>query len=375
MYTEEKIDYHNLLIKLFAREISDNEMVVLKSWLEGDPGNRHLFNEENELWQETNVYLKRKVYNTDVAWTDFSSKLGFGKKQGRYLFLRNRNNFSLLVAAATLAFVFVIGGISYWIGTKSSLQHTTVVSTSIATHEREKAHLFLSDSTEIILNSGSTLQYDNEYNLNSRKVKFTGEAFFNVRTNPDKPFVVKLNGMEVCATGTRFNICSFEDEDRVEATLEQGKITVSIEGREPLSLKSGQQVVYSASTNKVEIRDVPIDTYSSWKENRLRFIDAPLEEVLRRIGRKYDVEFGINNNDLLKLKFTATFLDEPVDEVMKMLASVSPITYEITKFPSINDKQFPREIDHNSDNLNPDSSINNKQYPRLNILLGMKRSL
>ena len=105
---------------------------------------------------------------------------------------------------------------------------------------REKKHAsILADSTEITLNSGSTLQYNGQYNIKDRIVKFTGEAFFNVRTNPEKPFVVQLDHMSVTATGTRFNIFSFGNEDRVETTLEKGAIKVSIKGKEPVDVKSG----------------------------------------------------------------------------------------------------------------------------------------
>ena len=93
-------------------------------------------------------------------------------------------------------------------------------------------------------------------------------------------------------------------------------------------------------SEKILIRDVNTDTYTSWKENKLRFNDTPFEEVLRRIGRKYNVTFEITDRDLLNLKYTATFIDEPVDQVMQMLKTVSPITYKIYNRTSVNDKQY-----------------------------------
>jgi ferric-dicitrate binding protein FerR (iron transport regulator) len=104
-------------------------------------------------------------------------------------------------------------------------------------------------------------------------------------------------------------------------------------------VKSGQQVVYFVKSKKVLVRDVVTDTYISWKENKLRFNDTPFEEVLRRIGRKYNVRFEIDP-DLLNLKYTATFIDEPIEDVMKMLKTVSPITYKIYYLTSVNDKKY-----------------------------------
>lgn len=149
--------------------------------------------------------------------------------------------------------------------------------------------------------------------------------------------------MSISATGTRFNVLSYGNEDRIEATLENGKIQISIKGQETITVKSGQQVVYYPGSNKVSVRDVATDTYTSWKENKLRFTDTPFEETLRRIARKYNVIFEIKDQELLDLKYTATFIDEPIEEVMQMLKTVSPITYKIYYCTSsVNDKQFQK---------------------------------
>jgi ferric-dicitrate binding protein FerR (iron transport regulator) len=337
---EEKLEFHNLINRFFAGEISDNELILLKSLLELDPKSRHIFNEENELWQEVSEQLQLNHYSTDAGWLNISSRLGLGRENNRSFKIIRINNFRILIAAATITCLIAIGALGLRIVDIASFRNTAAASIAVSTNEGEKAHIFLADSTEIILNSGSTLQYDGQYNIKDRKVKFTGEAFFNVRTNPEKPFIVQLNQMSVTATGTRFNIYSFGNEDRVETTLEKGAITVSIKGSEPVKVKSGQQVVYLVKSKKVLVRDVDTDTYTSWKENKLRFNDTPFEEVLRRIGRRYNVHFEISDSDLLNLKYTATFIDEPVEEVMKMLKAVSPITYKIYYLTSVNDKKY-----------------------------------
>ncbi len=334
------MEYHNLIIKFFAGEISDSEMILLKAWLEQDPENRRIFNEENELWQQASVHTKHENFKTDTAWMNISSRLGLGKNNGKSYTILSKNNFRILIAAATVACLVAIGSFSLLVTGKTSFQQIETASTIVSTHEGEKAHIFLADSTEIILNSESKLQYAGNYNIKDRIVKFTGEAFFDVTTNPEKPFVVQLDQMRISATGTRFNIFSFGNEDRVETTLEEGAITVTIKGRDPIIVNSGQQVVYFVRTEKVLVRDVAIDTYTSWKENKLRFNDTPFEEVLRRIGRKYNVKFEITNRDLLNLKYTATFIDESIEEVMQMLKTVSPITYKIYNRTSVNDKQY-----------------------------------
>jgi transmembrane sensor len=334
------VEYHNLISKFFAEEISDNEMIELKSWLEKDPENRRIFNEENELWQDSGSHTKMGYYKTDKAWTEMSSRLGFDKNNTKSYTILSKNSFRLLLAAASVAFMIAVGGLSLWIAGRPSSVLIASSSYKVSTSEGEKAHVYLPDSTEVILNSGSSIEYDGNYNMNERIVKLEGEAYFNVATNRKKPFVVQLDRLLVSATGTRFNISSYINEDRVETTLEEGIIDVSIKGKEPLNVKSGQQVIYFVRSEKVIVRDVQVDTYTSWKENKLRFNDTPFEEVLRRISRKYNVKFEINNPDLMNLKYTATFIDESIEDVMQMLKSVSPITYKIIYRTSVSDQQY-----------------------------------
>jgi transmembrane sensor len=334
------VEYHNLISKFFAEEISDNEMIELKSWLEKDPENRRIFNEENELWQESGTHTKLGYYKTDRAWIEMSSRLGFDKDNSKSYTILSRNSFRLLLAAASVAFMIAVGGLSLWIAGRPSSVLIASSSYKVSTSEGEKAHVYLPDSTEVILNSGSSIEYDGNYNMNERIVKLEGEAYFNVATNRKKPFVVQLDRLLVSATGTRFNISSYMNEDRVETTLEEGIIDVSIKGKEPLNVQSGQQVIYFIRSEKVLVRNVEVDTYTSWKENKLRFNDTPFEEVLRRISRKYNVKFEINNPDLMNLKYTATFIDESIEDVMQMLKSVSPITYKIIYRTSVSDQQY-----------------------------------
>lgn len=334
------MDYNNLIIKFFAGEISEEEFAFLKSWLEEDPENRRIFDKENELWQETAFKSKPEHFSIDKGWFNISSRLGLGRKKIKSVTVVRKTNFVSLIAAACLASVIAIGSISLSIIERQKLNTQNSLSSVISTKEGEKAQILLPDSTVVVLNSGTTIHYDGNFNKKERIVELTGEAFFDVSTNHEKPFTVKLEHMNVIATGTRFNIFSYSNEDRVETTLEEGVVKVSVSGADPIIMKSGEQVVYFVKTNRVRLSEVATDTYLSWKENKLRFNDTPFEEVLRRIGRKYNVTFEITSKDLLSLKYTATFIDESIEDVMQMLSAVSPITYKIYNLTSINDKQY-----------------------------------
>jgi transmembrane sensor len=339
---EELLDQQDLVTKFFAGEISDSEFKILKAWLEENPENRRIFDKENELWQETAYQSRLEHFKVEGAWLDISSRLGLGKKKNMRVTVIRKSNLIFLVAAASVACLLAIWSLFFSVKPKAISVADVSSVTTVSTKEGEKAHIFLPDSTEIILNSGSSISYDAGYNIKDRNVKFSGEAYFIVATNRSKPFLVNLDRMKVIATGTKFNIFSFGNEDRVETTLEEGAISVSIPGSEAIKMKSGEQIVYFVRSKKIQVSEVATDTYTSWKENKLRFNDTPFEEVLRRIGRKYNVRFEITSQDLLNLKYTATFIDESVEEVMQMLQTVSPITYKIYNITTINDKKYTK---------------------------------
>lgn len=351
-------DYRDLIIKFLAGESSDDEINKLKKWLEEDQANRIVFDKENELWQESSFKTKQDHFKTDNAWNTIANELEIGRNKGNDVIIVNRQNFKILLVAASIACLVAVGGITLWITRAHSLKTAPLAKTTITTQEGEKAEILLSDSTSVFINSGSILEYSSNFNLKDRRIKFSGEAFFNVHTNPSKPLVVQLKKMTVVAKGTRFNILSYENEDRLEATLEEGNIQVAIAGKEPIDIGVGQQVVYFTKSDKILVRNIPTETYTSWRENKLRFNDTPFEEVLRRIGRRYNVVFEIKNKDLLELKYTATFIDESIEEIMEMLKTVSPINYKIYNRTKIDDEKYlkPKIVIENRKRSSPKKS-------------------
>ncbi len=337
---KEDLNYRELVVKFLAGEILDSEADMLKEWLEKHPDNRRIFDIENELWQKSGTKTVLEHYRTDEAWSEISEKIGLKKRKVADIIILTRTRFRIFVAAASVTFFIALGGILLWMTEKRSVKFLFDASTVISTNEGEKARIFLSDSTNVIINSGSLFEYKSDFNVKDRIVKLKGEAFFDVRTNPEKPLQVQLEKMTIFAAGTQFNVFSYENENRIEATLGEGKIKVDIPGQKSIELKAGQQVVYFTKKNKAEVRDVNAETYTSWKENKLRFVDTPFEEVLRGIARRYNVTFEVTNRELLELKYTATFIDESVEEVMQMLKRVSPITYKIYNRTTVMDKHY-----------------------------------
>lgn len=329
--------YEELLSKFFSGDIAPEEVKSLKAWLTESPKNRQLFDKMNVLWQTSMLSSKR--YDVDSAWNMLSSRNDLGHYRKKFRFI-GRSEYYVAVLVAGLAILTIIGSLFMLNKAKNALKLLSDSSFVISTSYGEKAHVKLADSTEVVMNSGSRLEYDASYNISGRKVILSGEAFFNVHTDTVNPLIIKTFDIEIVASGTLFNVLSFSDEDRIEVTLIEGNVAVRSKGNEVVDISPGEQLIYAKQTGDYRIQEIHTESVTSWKENKLRLSDTPFEEALRKISRAYNVTFKVTDPRLMDLKYTATFIDEDIEDVMEMMKFVSPITYKISYRSSINDKNY-----------------------------------
>jgi len=339
---EDQLNERSFVSKFLAGEISDNELDLFKNWLAERRDNRKEFDEENEIWQKINLQAKDDCFNAEKGWKNVSDKLSDGKTHSyNQIVVLKKGVFWSMTVAASVAILIAFGSFFYGTMKKKPTFVVNSAYTMVQTREGERATITLPDSTRVTMNSGSTIRYSSDFNVNDREIWLLGEAYFDVANNSDKPLQVHLiNKLTVVATGTKFNIFAHNAENRIETSLEEGSIQVEIPGKDIIYVTPGQQVVYFKNNNTVMVKDVTVESFISWKENKLRFNDTPFEEALRNIARRYNVTFEIQDTRLLELKYTATFIDESIEDVMQMLKSVSPMRYTIINRTTVSDKTY-----------------------------------
>lgn len=163
--------------------------------------------------------------------------------------------------------------------------------------------LTLEDGTVVYLNSESQLQYPIQFVGNERRVYLSGEAYFEVKKDAGRPFIVATQKTKVEVLGTSFNLRSYEDEEAVAATLVEGKVRFVAEDGGQVSLKPGEQGVWS---EKGQLTKQEVDTYlyTAWKDGNFVFRKQPLEEVMRVIARWYDIDYYFIDASQSKITFT-----------------------------------------------------------------------
>lgn len=156
----------------------------------------------------------------------------------------------------------------------------------------------LSDGTKVWLNAESSLKYPTTFPGNERRVEITGEAYFEVTKNTEKPFHVIHDNMDVNVLGTHFNINSYSGEKEIRVTLLEGSVNVSspFSANNGVVLKPGQQAQLKSVGNWSVLNNADIEEAIAWKEGRFQFKETDLKAIMRQLMRWYDVEVEYRGN-------------------------------------------------------------------------------
>jgi transmembrane sensor len=154
----------------------------------------------------------------------------------------------------------------------------------------KRSNITLADGTRIWLNSGSQLTYPVHFTGNSREVYLAGEAFFEVESDPAKPFHVITGDMKIRVTGTKFNVTSYAGDQTTQAVLLSGKVSAAKNQRfaRPVELQLGERIVYNKQEDNIEKDRVDVELYASWVNGYLRFENEPVENIFKKLERYYN---------------------------------------------------------------------------------------
>lgn len=188
--------------------------------------------------------------------------------------------------------------------------------------------LNLSDGTVITLNADSKIHYPAQFSGEERRVLLEGEAFFDVAKDSLRPFVVKTNGIDVRVLGTCFNLKAYPDENQ-QATLVRGVVEVLFD-EQKIVLSPGEQV--TRHENELSVERVDINSYIAWKNDRFVFENEPLEGVLKKLERWYNIDVFIQNPSLKEMRFTGKLPKyENINQVLNILALTTRVKFELNE--------------------------------------------
>ena len=229
--------------------------------------------------------------------------------------------------AAILIVPLIMSFLAYFF-TRSEKSASTVSYAEIQCPLGVRTKFQLPDGSTGFLNSGSRLKYPVVF-TNERTVELTGEAFFDVVHNNEVPFHVNTKNLDIKVLGTTFNVTANECEKTEEIVLQSGQVNVMSKSGEQLAIiLPNEQFSFNNERKSFTKNRVQASQYSSWKEGKLVFRNEDIQEMARRLSRWYNAEVVVDDRMLEDYTFHATFIDEPLDEVLKLILITTPITYK-----------------------------------------------
>lgn len=218
-----------------------------------------------------------------------------------------------IAAAVMLPVLSVLSGYLYIANSKLEVYADNKVVISV--DKGQKADITLPDGSHVKLNSSSTLSYPAKFGSDNRRIEFTGEGYFEVAKDPNKKFIVHTNYLNIEVLGTTFNMLAHESDHTVEMTLIEGSVK-AITQQSPIKemlVLPNQKLIYDKSTGELNVINANVKDETAWTRGVLLFKSEPLNNVLARIERNYNVNIHINKEDSLLFQDTFTGRFDSID--------------------------------------------------------------
>ncbi|MBF0647923.1 FecR domain-containing protein [Dysgonomonas sp. GY75] len=189
----------------------------------------------------------------------------------------------------------------------------------------KRSVLVLADGSKVWLNSGTEIEFPSHFNGKERKISVIGEIYIDVTERKEQPFIVHTSRFDVRVYGTKFNVSSYQDSFTNSVVLVEGKVEVQTGGTSRL-LNPGELLAVEEGNLRHE--KVDTDEYTSWKDGFFILKQTPVSEILKKVGRYYNVGFNENQSALMKRACTGKlFLSEDIEQVLDILCTISNTTY------------------------------------------------
>ena len=316
-------EIESLLFRYVKGTVNSEEIAEVEHWMEASPENRKIVEQlcvidfANETMQNMHQVKPR---------------LSLGKVSRKIQKNRIRR-MVLWIQRATAVFFIPLLCLTVYLSNRADKQvqeQPQVV--GITSAPGMVTTVILPDSTKVWLNANSHISYPTYFTGNTREVSVSGEAYFAVVEDHEKPFFVNVNeAFKVKVVGTEFNIEAYPSSSIFSTTLIEGSVelvSVADPAKSLITLKPGEQSVWDISKNELSVHEVNPSILTSWKEGKIIFKNTPINEIATTLGKRYNTRFIISPR-LKNYNFTGTFINQQLVQILEHFRLSSNIKYEI----------------------------------------------
>ncbi len=317
------------LISYLKNDLPGNEMIEVKNWINALPENEKYFNRIKFVWENTSFDDQNIEISSGEAWERIHSSIN-GERTD------HSSNIRLGIAAfmriaAILIILISIGVLITWIIRQNQDAEIEWISVNTTSSTND---FLLPDGSHVWLNNHSEINYPVKFTGNSREMNLKGEAFFDVKNNKKKPFIIHAATSEIRVLGTSFNVKTGRTTPEVIVTVVSGSVSLcdSSNTENKVILEPGDQGLNFPDAGGLAKKENDDANFMAWKTGILIFENMSLENVCKALSAYYNRPFMLDNEEILKDKtLTATFDHKNIAEIQKILEITLDISCETDK--------------------------------------------
>lgn len=297
-----------LLFRYFIEEVSPDEQETVLSWKAKSEDNHAEFERVRifllDMKALRSIGSGQAAYDLAKAWKNVQPDKSTTTDQ------QKQAQWSWVKIAATILLVAGVGWFAY-------LSNEAETQTAVALAEHQDIEL--ADGSNVTLNKASELTYPDRFKGDERKVVLKGEAYFDIASDPDQPFVIQTAEVQVTVLGTSFNVNN-STADSIVVSVDTGRVSMTVGDKEEILTPGFSGVYYRATQTLVKTSSDHIGMHNYWRTKKLSFREATVSQAVRTIQEVYDVKVEYSNPDIANCKINVDFEDEPVENVLDIMA-------------------------------------------------------
>ena len=301
------------------------------AYLNGEPDLKEPINldqkqkeEFAEVWEATGTSYSYSASDLDQGWRKLQNKIGKSESQQKSRLFRN----TFFKYAATVIMVMGIGFATYQIiRTPEKIADIPAIMTFAQTGEHPAlvSVLTLPDGSTVKLNANTKIEYPEHFASGIRKIKLSGEAFFEVTKDSMRPFRIETSNASVEVLGTSFNVSAYPESDKVEVNVETGKVKLSVNVKgtslqKYAVLPAGNRGCVKISAGEISQTESLSPNYAAWITRVISFQRTPLAEVCSVMENTYHIKIRMENSKIGQIPYTANFANLNSDYIIEVLA-------------------------------------------------------
>jgi transmembrane sensor len=313
----------DLQAKYLAGEASPEEKNLVESWINESENNFREFNQNREIFEKTGLYYQSTRFNESSAFASVKSKINNEVEHSQDLNSPGRKIYLRFLRYAAVIILVVAAGFSvHWLGTRSA--STPKIENFSTANKEIRREVALPDGSLVTLNGNTTIFYPSRFNAKTREVEIKGEAFFDVKPDPGRPFIIKAGNTNITVLGTSFNVSAYPNDETVEVVVETGRVQVTGQSTNPeyggeVLLSKGEKATFSKKDKTLQKKTNDDPNYLGWKTQTLVYTKAPLEYVIQNLKKTYQVEIDVSDPEIEKLVLTASFNNKSIDFILDVI--------------------------------------------------------